>query len=57
MALLLPSAMSAQATQYTLQMDRNSQISITPKSNTKKIPSNFKVSSRDSISAEIRRDS
>ncbi|KAH3811969.1 hypothetical protein DPMN_140387 [Dreissena polymorpha] len=37
MALLLPSALSQQSQQYTLQLDSNSQILIMPKSNLKKI--------------------
>ncbi|XP_052250039.1 uncharacterized protein LOC127857601 [Dreissena polymorpha] len=37
MAALLPSTLSTQANQYTLQLDSNSQISITPKSNLRKI--------------------
>ncbi|XP_052264881.1 uncharacterized protein LOC127867602 [Dreissena polymorpha] len=37
MAALLPSTLSRQANQYTLQLDSNSQISITPKSNLRKI--------------------
>ncbi|KAH3691258.1 hypothetical protein DPMN_192007 [Dreissena polymorpha] len=37
MALLLPSALSQQSQQYTLQLDNDSQISFIPKSNLKKI--------------------
>ncbi|KAH3821610.1 hypothetical protein DPMN_123375 [Dreissena polymorpha] len=68
LAFLLPSAMSGQATQYTLQMDSNAQISITPKSSSKKITNielwtsaflcglHVIVPSRDSSSAKICRD-